>query len=160
VEQTSHLAIDSLNYMINMDMVGRLDSTNDVAINSIGTSPSWPGITKLKGSNLNIKTTEGGIGPSDHTSFYLQGVPAIHFFTGSEEDYHKPTDDADKVNYPGMLRIARYIEAVITTLNDSTKLTFTKTADSDSSENTALHRNPRRGARLHVRWQGPAHRRQ
>jgi aminopeptidase YwaD len=128
------LAIDSLNYMINMDMVGRLDSTNDVAINSIGTSPSWPGITKLKGSNLNIKTTEGGIGPSDHTSFYLQGVPAIHFFTGSEADYHKPTDDADKVNYPGMLRIARYIEATITALNDSTKLTFTKTAGSDSSE--------------------------
>ncbi len=128
------LVIDSLNYMINMDMVGRLDSTNNVAINSIGTSPSWPGITKLKVGDLNIKTSEGGIGPSDHTSFYLQGVPAIHFFTGSEEDYHKPTDDADKVNYPGMLRIARYIEAVITTLNDSAKLAFAKTADSDTSK--------------------------
>lgn len=128
------LPIDSLNYMINMDMVGRLDSTNNLAINSIGTSPSWPGITKLKVGDLNIKTTEGGIGPSDHTSFYLQGVPAIHFFTGSEADYHKPTDDADKVNYPGMLRVARYIEAVITTLNDSTKLAFTKTAGSDSTE--------------------------
>lgn len=128
------LPIDSLNYMINMDMVGRLDSASDVAINSIGTSPSWPGITKLKAGGLNIKTTEGGVGPSDHTSFYLRNVPAIHFFTGSEPDYHKPSDDADKLNYPGMLRIARYIEAVITTLNDSTKLAFTKTADTDTSE--------------------------
>jgi hypothetical protein len=128
------LPIDSLNYMINMDMVGRLDSTNDLAINSIGTSPSWPGITTLKTGGLHIKTTEGGVGPSDHTSFYLHNVPAIHFFTGSEPDYHKPSDDADKLNYPGMLRIARYIEAVITTLNDSTKLTFTKTADTDTTE--------------------------
>lgn len=89
-------------------------------------------ITKIGG--LTIKTTEGGIGPSDHTSFYLQNVPAIHFFTGSHEDYHKPGDDADKVDYPGMLRIARYIEEAITTLNDSTKITFTKTADSDTSK--------------------------
>lgn len=128
------LPIDSLTYMINMDMVGRLDSASNLAINSIGTSPSWPGITKLKVGGLNIKTTEGGVGPSDHTSFYLQGVPAIHFFTGSEPDYHKPSDDAAKLDYPGMLRIARYIEAVITTLNDSTKLTFTKTADTDTSK--------------------------
>lgn len=128
------LPIDSLNYMINMDMVGRLDSASNLAINSVGTSPSWPGITKLKVGGLSIKTTEGGVGPSDHTSFYLQGVPAIHFFTGSEPDYHKPSDDADKLDYPGMLRIARYIEAVVTTLNDSTKLTFTKTADTDTSK--------------------------
>lgn len=128
------LPIDSLNYMINMDMVGRLDSASNLAINSIGTSPSWPGITKLKVGGLNIKTTEGGVGPSDHTSFYLQGVPAIHFFTGTEPDYHKPSDDADKLDYPGMLRIARYMEAVITTLNDSTKLVFTKTADTDTSK--------------------------
>lgn len=128
------LPIDSLNYMINMDMVGRLDSADNLAINSIGTSPSWPGVAKLKVGGLNIKTTEGGVGPSDHTSFYLQDVPAIHFFTGSEPDYHKPSDDPEKLNYPGMLRIARYIEAVITTLNDSTKLTFTKTADTDTSK--------------------------
>lgn len=128
------LPIDSLTYMINMDMVGRLDSTGHLAINGVGTSPAWAGLTTLKAGNLDIKTTAGGIGPSDHTSFYLQGVPAIHFFTGSHDSYHKPGDDADKVNYPGMLRIARYIEAVITSLNDSTKLTFTKTADKDSTE--------------------------
>ncbi|MBX2982506.1 MAG: M28 family peptidase [Flavobacteriales bacterium] len=128
------LPIDSLNYMINMDMVGRLDSLGHLAINGVGTSPAWAAITDLKTGGLTIKTTEGGIGPSDHTSFYLQNVPAIHFFTGSHEDYHKPGDDADKVDYPGMLRIARYIEEAITTMNDSTKITFTKTADSDTSK--------------------------
>jgi aminopeptidase YwaD len=128
------LPIDSLNYMINMDMVGRLDSAGHLAINGIGTSPAWAAITQLKAGKLEIKTTEGGIGPSDHTSFYLQDVPAIHFFTGSHEDYHKPTDDADKINYPGMLRVARYIEAAIAALNDSTKLTFTKTADADTAD--------------------------
>lgn len=128
------LPIDSINYMLNMDMVGRLDSSGHLAINGTGTSPAWAGITNLKAGNLNIKTSDGGIGPSDHTSFYLQGVPAIHFFTGSHEDYHKPGDDADKINYPGMLRVTRYIEAVIGALNDSTKLTFTKTADTDTSE--------------------------
>ncbi len=81
-----------------------------------------------------MKTSESGIGPSDHTSFYLQGIPAIHFFTGSHNDYHKPSDDEDKINYPGMLRITRYIESLITTLNDDGKLAFTKTQDADSTE--------------------------
>lgn len=128
------LPLDSLNYMLNMDMVGRLDSAGNLAVNGVGTSPAWASITGLREGDLSIKTTKGGIGPSDHTSFYLQDVPAIHFFTGTHEDYHKPTDDADKINYPGMLRVARYIEAVITTLNDSTRITFTKTADADSAD--------------------------
>ncbi len=128
------LPIDSISYMVNMDMVGRLDSSSHLAINGVGTSPAWVGLASIKAGNLNIKTTQGGIGPSDHTSFYLQNVPAIHFFTGTHDSYHKPADDADKLNYPGMLRVARYIEAVITGLNDSTKLTFTKTADKDSTE--------------------------
>lgn len=126
--------IDSLNYMINMDMVGRVDSTGHMGINGVGTSPAWAVVDQVRAGGLKIKTTESGIGPSDHTSFYLQDVPAIHFFSGSHEDYHKPSDDADKINYPGMLRTARYIEELITLLNDSTKLTFTKTADADTAD--------------------------
>lgn len=128
------LPLDNLNYMINMDMVGRVDSTGHMGINGVGTSPAWASVTSLKSGDLQIKTTESGIGPSDHTSFYLQDVPAIHFFSGSHEDYHKPSDDADKINYDGMLRTARYIEELITVLNDSTKITFTKTADADTSK--------------------------
>lgn len=128
------LPLGEINYMINLDMVGRLDSASDVSINGAGTSPAWAELKRVLVGKLNVKTSESGIGPSDHTSFYLQGIPAIHFFTGSHNDYHKPSDDEDKINYPGMLRITRYIESLITTLNDDGKLTFTKTQDADSTE--------------------------
>ncbi|MFN3875935.1 MAG: M28 family peptidase, partial [Flavobacteriales bacterium] len=107
------LPIEELNYMINLDMVGRLDSTGAIAINGVGTSPAWEEAGRVRAGDLKVKTTASGIGPSDHTSFYLQGIPAIHFFTGTHADYHKPTDDEDKINYPGMLRVARFIEALI-----------------------------------------------
>ena len=126
--------IEKLNYMINLDMVGRLDTAKTVAISGVGTSPSWVEIDRMKINGLKAKTSASGIGPSDHTSFYLKDVPAIHFFTGSHGDYHKPSDDIEKINFPGMLDITRFIESLITTLNDDGKLTFTKTQEADSTE--------------------------
>lgn len=120
----------SMNYMINMDMVGRLKAEKTLAINGVGTSPSWtPVINKLKVDGIKPVTTESGIGPSDHTSFYLIDVPAIAFFTGQHSDYHKPTDDADKVNYSGIQSVVQYIDALIGQLDDDGKLLFTKTKD-------------------------------
>jgi hypothetical protein len=124
-----------LNYMVNLDMVGRLDSARSIGVNGVGTSPAWAEVPRILAGDLKVKTTTSGIGPSDHTSFYLQGVPAIHFFTGTHADYHKPSDDEEKINYDGMLRITRYIESLITTLNDDGKLAFTKTEDVNT-ENT------------------------
>lgn len=126
--------LSEVNYMINLDMVGRLDSLGDLSINGVGTSPAWAELKRIGTGKLNVKTSESGIGPSDHTSFYLQGIPAVHFFTGSHNDYHKPSDDEDKINYPGMLRITRYIESLITALNDDGKLAFTRTQEADSTE--------------------------
>jgi len=138
------LPIATLNFMINLDMVGRLDTANHLAISGTGTSPVWDSVLtdlrtpvriqgKVNADTLSIKTSAGGVGPSDHTSFYLQGVPAIHFFTGAHSDYHKPSDDEPLINYPGMLRVTRFIESLIVKLNDDGKLTFTKTADADSA---------------------------
>ncbi|MEZ4739198.1 MAG: M28 family peptidase [Flavobacteriales bacterium] len=126
--------IEQLNYMINMDMVGRLDSAGSIGINGVGTSPAWSAVDHVLVGDLKTKTTQSGIGPSDHTSFYLQGVPAIHFFTGTHADYHKPTDDEEKINYDGMLRITRYIESLIVSLNDDGKLEFTKTEDVNTED--------------------------
>lgn len=123
------IPIDQLNYMINMDMVGRLDSTRNIGINGVGTSPAWAVIDSLKAGELQVKTTKSGIGPSDHTSFYLQNVPAIHYFTGTHADYHKPSDTEDKINYDGMLRVRAHILELIGKLNDRGKLEFTKTDD-------------------------------
>lgn len=126
--------IAELNYMINLDMVGRLDTSGTIGINGVGTSPAWDELNRVLVGELKVKTTTSGIGPSDHTSFYLQGVPAIHFFTGTHADYHKPSDDEEKVNYDGMLRVTRYIESLIASLNDDGKLAFTKTEDVNTED--------------------------
>ena len=125
--------IAELNYMINLDMVGRLDTSGAIGINGVGTSPAWKELEHVQAGDLKVKTTESGVGPSDHTSFYLNDVPAVHFFTGTHGDYHKPSDDEEKVNYDGMLRVVRYIEALVLSLNDNGKLEFQRTQDADST---------------------------
>lgn len=122
--------LESVNFMINFDMVGRLDRDKGLAINGVGTSPSW--MEKIEEANedgLELITSESGVGPSDHTSFYLQDIPVLHFFTGQHEDYHKPSDDADKVNYEGIVTIKKMLLNLLNLLNDEEKLEFSKTKD-------------------------------
>lgn len=130
--------LNTMNYMINLDMVGRLDPNKGVVINGVGTSPIWKiALSKADTMKLKFTTTESGVGPSDHTSFYLKDIPAIHFFTGSHTDYHKPSDDFDKINYEGMLSISDFIVSLITELNGKLKLAFTRTKDSDNHSTSA-----------------------
>ena len=102
-------------FMLNFDMVGKLNKNNELAINGVGTSSQWKSL--INGVNQNnqfqLKFSESGIGPSDHSSFYLQDIPAIHFFTGQHDDYHKPSDDSDKLNYDGILDILVFVEDII-----------------------------------------------
>ncbi|PZV86355.1 PDZ domain-containing protein [Algoriphagus aquaeductus] len=126
--------LQTVNYMINMDMVGRLNEEKSLAINGVGTSPSFvPVFDQINADSLKLVTSESGVGPSDHTSFYLQDLPVLHFFTGQHEDYHKPSDDSDKINYEGLVKVVRYISRVVTTLDNEPKLAFTKTKDSSDS---------------------------
>jgi S1-C subfamily serine protease len=76
---------------------------------------------------MTIKTDSSGIGPSDHTSFYLKNIPVLHFFTGSHSDYHKPSDDADKINYDGEVDVLKLIVNVISASETQTKLAFLQT---------------------------------
>ena len=132
--KNSTVAIDSINYMLNMDMVGRMKEDRSIAINGVGTSPVWKEvIEKANSDSLKIVTSESGVGPSDHTSFYLQDVPVLHFFTGQHPDYHRPSDDADKINYAGMVKVIRYIERLIDNLDDQERLAFTKTQDDSNN---------------------------
>lgn len=131
--KNSTYPLDSINYMINLDMVGMLDSLGSIGINGVGTSPSWSVVDSVKAGELTIKSTLGGIGSSDHTSFYLQDIPAIHFFTGTHEHYHKPSDTWEKLNYPGMLRVTRYIEDLMTRLDGRGELEFTKTEEENAA---------------------------
>ena len=75
-----------------------------------------------------------GWGPSDHTSFYLQNIPVLHFFSGTHADYHKPSDDEDKINYPGALTIIGMIRKTIALADGSGKLVFTKTKDESNED--------------------------
>ncbi len=122
--------LKSINYMINMDMVGRLnDSTRSISVGGYGTSPEWGRLIKEENDLFKIKTDSSGTGPSDHTSFYIKDIPVLFFFTGTHMDYHKPSDDADKINYDGMLRVAAYIKNLINTTGEMPRLAFTKTRE-------------------------------
>jgi hypothetical protein len=124
------LPIENVNYMVNMDMVGRLNEENVLVINGVGTSPSWmPVLEDLEIDPITITTTESGFGPSDHTSFYLKDIPVLHFFTGQHSEYHKPTDDSELINYEGIDLVSQYIYQLVTALDGEEKLTFTKTKD-------------------------------
>ena len=129
-----HSTIDTstINYMINMDMVGRLnDSTKAFTIGGFGTSPTWGEVitTTDKWSMLQPKLDSSGTGPSDHSSFYRKGIPVLFFFTGTHSDYHKPTDDYDKINYTGEDILIKYILSIIGKTDSKPKLTFAKTKE-------------------------------
>uniref|UniRef100_UPI0040476210 M28 family peptidase n=1 Tax=Algoriphagus sp. TaxID=1872435 RepID=UPI0040476210 len=132
--KNSTLDLKLVNYMINMDMVGRLNPEKSLAIHGVGTSPSFPSILDpINTDSLKLVPSESGVGPSDHTSFYLQDLPVLHFFTGQHEDYHKPSDDSDKINYEGLVQVVRYISRLVVALDSEPKLAFTKTKDSNDS---------------------------
>ncbi len=129
---TEHAGLDlkTVNYMINMDMVGRLnDSTHGLTIGGYGTSPTWGQIIKKENAFFKLNLDSSGSGPSDHTSFYKKDIPVLFFFTGSHKDYHKPSDDADKINYNGELQIIKYIQNIIAQTDKMDKLAFAKTRE-------------------------------
>lgn len=117
----------AINYMINMDMVGRMKTDSTLAVYGTGTSPMFKQTLKANNDKFKIVENESGVGPSDHTSFYLIDIPVLHFFTGQHEDYHKPGDDSEKLNYEGMNLISDYIFDIITDLDDNGELVFRKT---------------------------------
>lgn len=124
------IELSSVNYMLNFDMVGRLDTSKGIAINGVGTYENWKGsLEAANWKNLNMIYGESGVGPSDHTSFYLQDIPVLHFFTGQHEDYHKPSDDSEKINYRGIRAIQKLIYRTVEELDKEEKLVFSKTKD-------------------------------
>ena len=127
----------NINYMINMDMVGRLsDSSNTVTIGGYGTSPQWSSLinTTDKKNPFTIRIDSSGTGPSDHTSFYRKEIPVLFFFTGLHTDYHKPTDDPDKINYAGETKIINYISSIVLSpISVGQKLAFTKTRETQTT---------------------------
>ena len=128
--------------MVNMDMVGRLhEHDTTVAIFGIGSAAEFqPYFDSLQWSDLKMSFKEPGTGPSDQTAFYNRGVPVLYFFTGAHEDYHKPSDDADLVDYSGIKKVADLIVHTVDYFDDfEGSLTFQQTADPDSGKRRASY---------------------
>ncbi len=125
---------ESISFMMNMDMIGRLDSNRRISIGGVGTAKEFiPAIQKSNSFGFDIKYDSSGIGPSDHTSFYLKNIPVLHFFTGQHADYHKPTDDAEWINYQGINEIGDLIFKIIVQLDELQQISFQKTKEEQKS---------------------------
>ncbi len=124
------------NYMINMDMVGRYDTSRKLTVGGFGTSPVWSTVIPTVTNKFSIKIDSAGSGPSDHASFYRKDIPVLFLFTGSHSDYHKATDDWDKINYEGESSILQMVYSLIEKTNDKGKIAFTKTAEQQMGRST------------------------
>lgn len=119
--------------MVNLDMVGRLNKDKDLTVGGVGTSPVFGEmIKKYKPAGFNLAIDSSGVGPSDHTSFYLKDIPVLFLFTGTHSDYHKPTDDTDKINMTGLKNITSYVFNLTNGLASEKNIPFTKTKISAS----------------------------
>jgi hypothetical protein len=125
-----------INYMINMDMVGRYDTSHKLTVGGYGTSSKWSQIWKALSTPLVVKFDSTGSGPSDHASFYRAGVPVQFFFTGSHPDYHKASDDADKINYEATANIVTLAYQMIGITDSLPKLDFIKTTEPQMGRST------------------------
>ena len=122
--------LDSMVAMLNFDMVGRLKDDR-LIVYGVGTATELPAILDSASAGMGFKlTAQGdGYGPSDHASFYEKGMPVLHFFTDLHEDYHRATDDADKINAGGEARVVNVAERIARAIADRpSRLTFVRQA--------------------------------
>lgn len=109
-------------FMMNLDMVGRMKNKK-LNIHGTGTAEGFEELVKAKAQpfGLTISTSADGFGPSDHTSFYTQDVPVLFLFTGLHEDYHRPTDTWEKLNYAGIATVVDYAETLVRSIGSETQ---------------------------------------
>jgi Zn-dependent M28 family amino/carboxypeptidase len=119
--------LSTVSFMINMDMIGRLNPERRIMIGGVGTAPDFVPLLDQVKTTLTIAKDSAGIGPSDHTSFYLKDIPVLFFFTGQHADYHKPSDDVEKINWEGTVEILRLAAQMIEALDGRPKLVFQQT---------------------------------
>jgi Zn-dependent M28 family amino/carboxypeptidase len=113
------VAVDSIEAMVNFDMVGRLRN-DKLIVYGVATARELPAIVDSANvePRLKISAVGDGFGPSDHSAFYAKGIPVLHFFTDLHDDYHRATDDADRINVPGTARVVAVAERVVRAIAD------------------------------------------
>jgi len=121
------ISLENANYMINLDMVGRLNTEKELSVFGAGTSPIFRQVINSLNNSFSLKIIDDGTGPSDHTSFYNKGIPVLFFNSGSHQDYHRSTDDFELINFDGIVEISNYVFDIINELNNYGKLNFSET---------------------------------
>ncbi|RAJ85348.1 peptidase M28-like protein [Chitinophaga dinghuensis] len=124
----SPVDLSTVNYMINLDMIGRLNPANGIQIAGVGTSPTWTQLLNGAVKDTKVVYNTSGIGPSDHTAFYRKNIPVL-FFCTDREDFHQPGDVADKINYEGTLTVMKVVYDLIDKADNLQKLAFSATPD-------------------------------
>ena len=129
--------LSEINCMINMDMIGRLDpATRKLMVYGVGTSPQFAGLIDTNDRRFTYVIDSSGVGPTDHTSFYLKNIPVLSFFTGQHSDYHKATDDVEKINFNGEASILNYIAGIVMKLDSKGKMAFSATKHKEQGGRT------------------------
>ena len=139
--------------MINMDMIGRMKESK-LIVGGVGTAKEWremlgaqtaqtaaagvvvtTTVSSLESArDLHLTLQEDGYGPSDHSSFYAKQIPVLFFWTGTHNDYHKPSDTFEKINYTDEVRVLTLVGQVVRSLAAAeTRPTYT-VAKSDSQQ--------------------------
>ncbi len=131
---------DQVRYMINLDMVGRLGDSRRLVVSGTGTSPAWASALDAAAEATNITLAEdpSGLGASDHTSFYLDDIPAVHLFTGAHDHYHTPGDDSHRIDYDGLHDVATFAVRLVEALGDDGDLPFTETDNEPQGRRTSF----------------------
>jgi hypothetical protein len=123
--------LDKIAYMVNFDMVGRVRN-NVLSVGGTGTAASFEALLKKadEASPLELKTFgKGGYGPSDHMSFAMKKIPVLFFWSGTHPDYHKPSDDADKVNYEGIGQVVQLGATIVDALRTQPREQYVAASD-------------------------------
>ncbi len=118
---------------VNFDMVGRLRD-NKLLLQGIGSSPIWPRLIEKRNvaAGFNAVLQNDPYLPSDITALYPKGVPALEFFTGSHEEYHRPADKPDTLNYEGMVRIGKLAQGILADLERGERPIYAQVARRDA----------------------------
>jgi len=114
--------------MLNLDMVGRMRQ-NGLTVLGVDSAEGWKPLidAACAKARVSCRSSGDGYGPSDHTPFYSEGLPVLHFFTGAHSDYHKPSDLPGKLNYGGLAQVAVTVSEIARGLDSpDTKLVYKK----------------------------------
>ena len=150
--------IANIDAMLNMDMIGRFEPTKGLTIGGLATSPAWNKIVNAATQSMGVKfrADSAGTGGSDHTSFYVKNLPVLFFFTGVHSDYHKTSDDIDKINFEGEAQILNLVADIIKRTDDiNEKLQFRQYTDPHAATSARMSFKVTMGLLLDYSFDGP-----